>query len=121
MAYDGLDVVHSAGNDILFDESQGAGGTSAIKFGMRTGWYNPGNDEKPYRRILPGPPYVGFHTCWLPHEKKWMTCLPNTVVGSLDVAVQTFWDDFCSWYLKSSNHLPGKTLDAGTYDQTLAF
>ncbi len=121
----GLMLCTSAGNDILFDESQVEQGRNFCNkiwnaFRLVQSWERDPDREQEDTAAAA----VRWMSQLLAATKEEMDDLLSKyrLSEALMLLYKRFWDDFCSWYLEIIKPPAGvKSLDATTYDKTLAF
>ncbi|MBQ7222496.1 MAG: valine--tRNA ligase [Bacteroidales bacterium] len=119
----GIMLCTSAGNDILFDESQVEQGRNFCNkiwnaFRLVKGWTVDQKAQNDAAAIA----------------VKWFDDKLNQAVATVDdhfskfrindalmTVYKLFWDDFCSWYLELVKPAFGESIDRKTYDATISF
>ena len=120
----GMLLCSSAGNDILYDESQVEQGRNFCgkiwnSFRLIQGWQIDENAAQPEVSRL---------------AVKWFDNLLSKTIETVEdhyskfrisdalmAIYKLFWDDFCSWYLELVKPAYGTAIDRKTYDSTLDF
>lgn len=120
----GMLLCSSAGNDILFDESQVEQGRNFCNkvwnaFRLVRGWDVDDSLAQPEHSSL---------------AVEWFRNRMNAVIEEVDEhfskfrlsdalmsMYKLFWDDFCAWYLEIIKPEYGKPVDRKTYDETISF
>ncbi len=120
----GMLLCSSAGNDILFDETQVEQGRNFCNkiwnaFRLVKGWQV---DE-----TLPQPTHSELAINWFENKlNKTIETIDDhyskfRISDGLMTLYKLFWDDFCAWYLEVIKPEFGKPIDKKTYDSTLIF
>ena len=120
----GMLLCTSAGNDILFDESQVEQGRNFCNkiwnaYRLMRGW---SVDEEASR-----PEAASVAVAWFGHKLNAVLAEVEDhyskfrISDALMCIYRLFWDDFCSWYLELVKPAYGKGIDRGTYEATAAF
>ena len=120
----GMLLCTSAGNDILFDESQVEQGRNFCNkiwnaYRLMRGW---SVDEETSR-----PEAASVAVAWFGHKLNAVLAEVEDhyskfrISDALMCIYRLFWDDFCSWYLELVKPAYGKGIDRGTYEATAAF
>ena len=120
----GMLLCTSAGNDILFDESQVEQGRNFCNkiwnaYRLMRGW---SVDEEASR-----PEAASVAVVWFGHKLNAVLAEVEDhyskfrISDALMCIYRLFWDDFCSWYLELVKPAYGKGIDRGTYEATAAF
>ena len=120
----GMMLCSSAGNDILFDESQVEQGRNFCNkiwnaFRLVTGWTVDTSAVQPDAAAV---------------AVKWFTNKLNQTLETVEdhyskfrisdaimAIYKLFWDDFCAWYLELVKPAYGAGIDKVTYDATVGF
>ncbi len=120
----GMMLCSSAGNDILFDESQVEQGRNFCNkiwnaFRLVTGWTVDASAVQPDAAAV---------------AVKWFTNKLNQTLETVEdhyskfrisdaimAIYKLFWDDFCAWYLELVKPAYGAGIDQATYDATVSF
>ena len=120
----GMLLCSSAGNDILYDESQVEQGRNFCgkiwnSWRLVSGWTVDAAEEQPETSKV---------------AVKWFDALLSKTVeivedhyskfrisDALMAVYKLFWDDYCSWYLELVKPAYGKAVDGRTYEATVSF
>jgi len=120
----GMLLCSSAGNDILYDESQIEQGRNFNNkvwnaFRLVTGWTVDASAQQPEASAV---------------AVKWFENKLSQVVETVEdhfskfrisdalmTIYKFFWDDFCAWYLEAVKPAYGAGIDKATYDATIGF
>lgn len=120
----GMLLCSSAGNDILFDESQVEQGRNFCNkiwnaFRLVTGWAVDDNAQQPEASAVA--------VSWFKNK---LNMTIETVSDHFDkfrlsdalmALYKFFWDDFCAWYLEIVKPAYGAGIDRATYDATMGY
>ena len=120
----GMLLCSSAGNDILYDESQIEQGRNFCgkiwnSFRLIKGW----NVDA----AAPQPEHSAVAVKWFGQKLSQTICTVEDhyskfrISDALMTIYKLFWDDFCSWYLELVKPAYGATMDKATYDATTGF
>ena len=120
----GMLLCTSAGNDILFDESQVEQGRNFANkiwnaFRLTRGWEVDGS-AKPSAA-------ASLAMEWFEGKLNKSVAIINDHFSKFRIADATmtvyklFWDDFCAWYLEAVKPAFGAKIDRVTYDKTMTF
>ena len=120
----GMLLCSSAGNDILYDESQVEQGRNFCNkiwnaYRLITGWTV---DES-----LPQGEASAVTVKWFENKLKAVAAEVNDnfskfrISDALMAVYKLFWDDFCAWYLEAVKPAYGSPVDGATYAATLDF
>ena len=113
----------SAGNDILFDESQIEQGRNFCN----KVWNAYRLTEMWTCEDKPAPEVNKIAVCWFSAKLSEAVSAVEDHYGKYRIsdAIMTvyklFWDDFCSWYLEMVKPAYGESIDKETYKATIAF
>ena len=120
----GMLLCSSAGNDILYDETQVEQGRNFCNkiwnaFRLVTGWTIDGAAAQPEASAV---------------AVKWFDYKLSSVIAAVEdhfskfrisdalmAIYKLFWDDFCAWYLEAVKPAYGAGIDRATYDATVRF
>ena len=120
----GMLLCSSAGNDILYDESQIEQGRNFCNkiwnaYRLVTMWNVDASAEQPEASAV---------------AVKWFDAKLSQVIDAVEdhfskfrisdalmAVYKLFWDDFCAWYLEAVKPAYGAGIDAVTYERTVAF
>ena len=120
----GMLLCSSAGNDILYDESQIEQGRNFNNkvwnaFRLVTGWNVDSAAQQPEASAV---------------AVKWFDCRLSQVIETVEdhfskfrisdalmSIYKLFWDDFCAWYLEAVKPAYGAGIDQATYEATIGF
>ena len=120
----GMLLCSSAGNDILYDESQIEQGRNFNNkvwnaFRLVTGWNVDESAAQPEASAV---------------AVKWFESKLSSVIETVEdhfgkfrisdalmAIYKLFWDDFCAWYLEAVKPAYGAGIDRATYDATIGF
>ncbi len=119
----GMMLCTSAGNDILFDESQVEQGRNFCNkiwnaYRLVKGWQVADTAQNKASKVAVD--WFGSHLsktieAYEDHFSKFRISDAAMAVYKL------FWDDFCAWYLELVKPAFGQPIDRATYDATIAF
>ncbi len=120
----GMLLCSSAGNDILYDESQIEQGRNFCgkiwnSFRLIKGW----NVDA----AAPQPEHSAVAVKWFGQKLSQTICTVEDhyskfrISDALMTIYKLFWDDFCSWYLELVKPAYGAAMDKATYDATTGF
>ena len=120
----GMLLCSSAGNDILYDESQIEQGRNFCgkiwnSFRLIKGW----NVDA----AAPQPEHSAVAVKWFGQKLSQTICTVEDhyskfrISDALMTIYKLFWDDFCSWYLELVKPAFGAAMDKATYDATTGF
>ncbi len=120
----GMLLCSSAGNDILYDESQVEQGRNFCNkiwnaYRLITGW---NVDES-----LPQNEACAVTVKWFENKLNAVAAEVNDhfskfrISDALMAVYKLFWDDFCAWYLEAVKPAYGSPIDSKTYAETLDF
>ncbi|MBQ7072529.1 MAG: valine--tRNA ligase [Bacteroidales bacterium] len=120
----GMLLCSSAGNDILYDESQIEQGRNFCgkiwnSFRLIKGW----NVDA----AAPQPEHSAVAVKWFGQKLSQTICTVEDhyskfrISDALMTIYKLFWDDFCSWYLELVKPTYGAAMDKATYDATTGF
>ena len=120
----GMLLCSSAGNDILYDESQIEQGRNFCgkiwnSFRLIKGW----NVDA----AAPQPEHSAVAVNWFGQKLSQTICTVEDhyskfrISDALMTIYKLFWDDFCSWYLELVKPAYGAAMDKATYDATTGF
>jgi len=120
----GMLLCSSAGNDILYDESQIEQGRNFCgkiwnSFRLIKGW----NVDA----AAPQPEHSAVAVKWFGQKLSQTICSVEDhyskfrISDALMTIYKLFWDDFCSWYLELVKPAYGAAMDKATYDATTGF
>ena len=120
----GMLLCSSAGNDILYDESQIEQGRNFCgkiwnSFRLIKGW----NVDA----AAPQPEHSAVAVKWFGQKLSQTICSVEDhyskfrISDALMTIYKLFWDDFCSWYLELVKPSYGAAMDKATYDATTGF
>ena len=120
----GMLLCSSAGNDILYDESQIEQGRNFCgkiwnSFRLIKGW----NVDA----AAPQPEHSTVAVNWFGQKLSQTICTVEDhyskfrISDALMTIYKLFWDDFCSWYLELVKPAYGAAMDKATYDATTGF
>ena len=119
----GMMLCTSAGNDILFDESQIEQGRNFCN----KVWNAYRLTEMWTCEDKPAPEVNKIAVCWFRDKLSEAVAAVEDHYGKYRIsdAIMTiyklFWDDFCSWYLEMVKPAYGESIDKETYKATIAF
>lgn len=120
----GMLLCSSAGNDILFDESQVEQGRNFSNkiwnaFRLVKGWSVSENIEQPLHSKIS----VEWFSNRLEESKEVIEdhFSKFRISDALMHIYKLFWDDFCSWHLEIIKPSIGSPIDKETYDKTIKF
>ncbi len=120
----GMLLCSSAGNDILYDESQIEQGRNFCNkiwnaFRLITGWTVDASLEQSEA--------CGVAVRWFGNKLNAVAAEVNDhfakfrISDALMAVYKFFWDDFCAWYLELVKPAYGSPIDGKTYEATLGF
>ncbi len=119
----GMMLCTSAGNDILFDESQIEQGRNFCN----KVWNAYRLTEMWTCEDKPAPEVNKIAVCWFRAKLSEAVAAVEDHYGKYRIsdAIMTiyklFWDDFCAWYLEMVKPAYGESIDKETYKATIAF
>ncbi len=120
----GMLLCSSAGNDILFDESQVEQGRNFCNkiwnaYRLIQGWE--------VSSVLQQPDYSASAVKWFDNHLSATINIINDhfdkfrISDALMSLYKLFWDDYCAWYLEIIKPEYGKPIDKATFDSTISF
>lgn len=120
----GMLLCSSAGNDILYDETQIEQGRNFCNkiwnaYRLVTGWSVDSSIEQPEASLAA--------IKWFDNKLSQTIEIVNDhfskfrISDALMSVYKFFWDDFCAWYLEIVKPSYGSPIDAKTYDSTILF
>ena len=120
----GMLLCSSAGNDILFDESQVEQGRNFCNkiwnaYRLIQGW-QPEKDQKQSPAALEAQVWFRQRLAQVKSEVDDLF-LKFRLSEALMLLYKLFWDDFCAWYLEWAKPTPGQPIDTATQQASLEF
>ena len=119
----GMMLCTSAGNDILFDESQVEQGRNFCNkiwnaYRLVKGWQVADTEQSPAAKVA-----VDWFASHLSETiEAYEDHFVKFRISDAAMAVyKLFWDDFCAWYLELVKPAFGQPIDRRTYDATIGF